>query len=201
MLSTSQLVVLTVDEATDPVPVDYTIQLEEGYNLLAYPMAVSLQHSSCYELLAAIGTQEQVASIEHYDPRTGLFSRCSYSGGDDFPIRAGEAYEVRMYESKTVRFQGTQSCPRINLFPGLNMVGHPTPPDGMSCYSLLQYFGKNNVSSIGGFNSETGRFENCAWQIQEAVEKPVGLNFAIGIGTGLLVHSKTPGFIPLPGCN
>lgn len=201
VLSTSQLVVLTVDEATNPVLVDYTIQLEEGYNLLAYPMAVSLQHSSCYGLLAAIGTLEQVASIEHYDPRTGLYSSCSYSGGDDFPIRAGESYEVRMYESKIVRFQGTQSCPRINLFPGLNMIGHPTPPDDMTCYSLLQYFGKNNVSSIGSFNSETGRFENCAWQIQDAAEKPVGLNFAIGIGKGLLVHGKTQGNLPQPGCD
>lgn len=200
-LSVSQLVTFTVEKATNTVPVDDDIAFAKGFNLFAYPMVVSAQHATCFGLLSAIGTEDEIESIARYDSASGLFETCTYQGGIDFPIKAGEAYEVQMLVSKTVRFQGTQACPRVYMSPGMNLLGHPTPPAGYSCFELLRYLGESSAASIEGFNRDNGEFEFCAWSESEGFLIPVGTDFPIGVGKGVLLHSSAATFAPMPGCN
>jgi hypothetical protein len=79
-----------------PMIGQYTIPLKKGYNLFSYPVEVPPEHATCQGLLAFLGNATEIESVARFNTTTQQFEHCDFSGGTDFPIVAGEAYEVRM---------------------------------------------------------------------------------------------------------
>jgi hypothetical protein len=81
-----------------------TVELGEGLNLFSVPVTVSSTTDTCYELLSILGGMVAVQSISRFNTATQLFEVCGFSGstavGENFPIREGEGYQVRMQTSR-----------------------------------------------------------------------------------------------------
>ncbi len=99
---------LTVEPATNPIRVDYLIDLAQGFNLFAYPMLVAPEHSTCYEPPVTIGTVDEVESIIRHNATTGHFETCDFNGGTGFPIGVGRGLKVNMREAELVFLPGCE---------------------------------------------------------------------------------------------
>lgn len=201
-LKASQATRITVCSITDPncggEPVE--VSLHEGFNLFVYPVQVPAEHATCQALFADLANPQEIESIARLNTQAGIFEHCDDTGGADFPIQAGEGYILRMYTDKAITFTGRSVCPQVSLAIGPNLVGYPTPPAELSCFDVLNAFGKEVVSAIQHFNPSNGAFETCAFFDPGDGAQPAGANFHITAGEGLIVHAKTQIDIPLPGC-
>lgn len=112
---------------------------------------------------------------------------------------AGEGYVVHAQATTESVFPLSPSCPSLTLMPGLNLVGHPSPPAGLSCYGWLMAFGPDTVTALQRFNSTTGAFETCAFRASEP--SPVGADFPIRPGEGYLLRALVRRLVQLPGCS
>jgi len=191
-----------VDEGeSDPAASEHFIMFAQGFNLFSYPAAIPPEHDSCRKLAAGLGTVAEIDSISRLDPTTQHFQSCDPQGGDDFAIVVGEAYVVRMKVGKEMVLVDAPACPSIRLEAGVNLVGHPAPPVGLTCFDLLNSLQANAVTSIQRFNTITGAFETCTLLETGATGfVPAGVDFSIVPGEGYLFHVGTGGTAILPGC-
>jgi hypothetical protein len=186
---------------TDPAdPV--VVSLKQGFNLFAYPTTVPIKHATCRALLSDLAMPEAITGLERYNPATSQFERCDMPGGTDFPIEVGEAYVLRLKTDKILTFSGRVACTTFALTPGINLVGHRAPPASLNCFSLLQAFGADKVSTIQRFNSTTGAFESCTFFDRGDGTGPqsAGKDFAITTGDGLIVNARGEGTLIIQNC-
>jgi len=177
------------------------IILSQGFNLFSYPGSVLPAYSTCLALLAELGSADEIAEMQRFDPGAQRFEACDNQEGHDFPVVAGEGYEIRMKTAKSVLLPGQAVCPSLILKVGLSLVGHPAPPSNFSCYKFLSLLGSEKVGSIQHFNRRSSAFESCAFYAGNGVElQPMGEDFPILAGEGYLVHSKANSTVVLPGC-
>ena len=186
---------------TDPRRPDI-LKLSSGFNLIAYPAKVPTKHATCKALLTDLARPDAIDYLDHYNPTTRQFERCTGQGDVDFPIVAGEGYVLRLKTAANLPMSGEAVCPTLTLNVGLNLISHPTPPLGLSCYQLLTALGSDRISVIQRYNRTRGAFESCTFYDRGDGTglQPAGSDFPIRSGEGLLVHATTGGGIGLPGC-
>lgn len=170
---------------------DVAVELTPGLNLFSLPVAVAPATDSCFELLSVLGGSSSVQSISRFNTTTQLFEVCAYSGstasGENFSIRDGEGYQVRMKADKTVVLNGAAVCPAVNLKKGTNLIGVPSPTAGLSCFDLLTALGAEKVATTQGYDKEVGAFEACTFVEGGA---PAGDDFPIVAGEAYLVSMR-----------
>lgn len=166
-----------------------TIELYPGLNLFSYPVALPADLSA-FELLQAIGDSDEVLSVDNYNQTSAKYERALYldgvPAGDNFTIKPGFGYLVRMKKSKSIGFSGLADCQNINLKQGLNFIGVNCPPVGYSASDLLEALGGNEViKNIQRFNRETGTYE-VVYSSGVAVQSH---DFPINVGEAYVVNS------------
>ena len=169
-----------------------------GFNQFHYPYDVPAGLTA-FGLLAELGGETVVASIQRQNPATGLVESAQYNGatpeGVDFPIITGEGYLLQSVTAFSKSFTSPIQCNNINLVVGLNLVGLSCIPGNFSAYDLLQYMGGVSVvSSIQRFNKKSGRFETATFQSIN----PVGVDFSLSNTESYLVHAKQVATVASP---
>jgi hypothetical protein len=76
---------------------------------------------------------------------------------------------------------------QYSLLPGTNYVGMLTTPPGLTSYGLLAAVGFDNVRSVRHFNNLTGSWETASLKDMPTGKTPVGMDFAIRQGDGLII--------------
>jgi hypothetical protein len=174
---------------------DLQVTLVPGLNLFSFPGTIPTDGDSCFELLALLGGEGSVERIARIDPPSQLAEVCAPGSGaptgPDFEIRAGEAYLVHMAEEATVG-AAPGECPTLDLVPGVNGIGIPTPAADLSCFDLLEVLGLSVVAAVERLDTRTGSFEDCSLDLDGAT--PAGRDFAILPGEGYLVHLRSAVF-------
>ncbi len=178
------------------------LTLSQGMNLFSYPSTVPDNTATCQDLLASIGTSDEIESISRFNTDTQSFDVCDFAGGEEFPIVNGEGYLIRMVTDKEVTLPGGPVCSDIVLTEGFNLIGHAAPPADLTSYGFLDELGADKVSSIQRFNPETGAFESCTFYFneEEGISQPIGVNFPIKAGEGYIIHARVNSSVELPGC-
>ena len=186
---------------TDPRRPD-VLRLSSGFNLIAYPAKVPAKHATCKALLTDLARPDAIDYLDRYNPTTQQFERCTGQDEQDFPIVAGEGYVLRLKTAAALPLAGEAVCPTITLTVGLNLISHPNPLLGLSCYGLLTALGSDRISVIQRYNSTRGAFESCTFYDRGdgTGPQPAGSDYPIRSGEGLLVHATAGGEIRLPGC-
>lgn len=166
----------SVSRATD-------VSLHSGFNLFSYPIQLPIQGLSCADLKTDLGAE----LLKRLDGGDQIFRTCQEN---DFLIESGEGYVVRMGQDANVPFNGDSGCQPINLFPGLNLIGVPTPAPGSGCYDMLARLGDaKSIASIQRFDKDQGRFFSCEYDLTLANPQPQGTNFPILSSEAYLVSS------------
>jgi len=156
-------------------PVQLTLQLRAGFNLVSIPVDVA-PFADAYSLLPLLGDADQIERILRFDNTTGRFQVVTYDGegnptGDNFPLISGEGIVVYSKHNRTIPFAGVITCPSNDLIAGINLKGFPCSPAEQTAFSVLQDIGdKTVVSSIQHFDPVTGKFETAVLGSSEQAE-------------------------------
>ncbi len=161
--------------------------LEPGINYFAFPVDVPTGFTA-FELLAVLGDDTEVTSIDRLNPESQLYERASYLNGApagiDFSISIGEGYLVHALVQKAVNFLGVPKCTPLSLVAGVNLVGVSCPPPNYRAYDLLSLVGnRDEVNSIKRYDFGSQNFVTVEYQNQD----PVGDNFYIENGEAYLI--------------
>ncbi|MEW6379900.1 MAG: hypothetical protein AB1611_09880 [bacterium] len=190
------------------------VPLSEGLNLFSHPNAAPSPPYSVKDFMGTYGQADQAegpcfSGIGHYNAALGRQETCFFvppaqgaSGtwspncSNPFPMVSGEGYALYMRRGRTLNFPLPMPNPPIDLKQGQNWVGISDPPSGYSSYLMLQDIGSaREVSSIFGFDPETGRWKITYWDH----DRPAGDNFPIRPGVGCIVHMTGERLKWLPG--
>jgi len=182
--------VSNIDLITNTVEVPgVSLLLQPGLNLLAFPVETP-NGFAAYDLLAALGSDVEVNSIDHYNSDSGRFERATWvngiPGGENFTIHRGEAYLVHIQVQKVVIFRGTQNCPTVDMGRGFNLVGVPCPPAGYSAYDLLDSI-RDTVIRVMRYDRDTASWQQASYDTNG---NPQGVDFAISNGEGYVVETQ-----------
>ncbi|MFK5950989.1 MAG: thrombospondin type 3 repeat-containing protein [Methylococcales bacterium] len=161
-----------------------------GFNQFHYPYEVS-GNLTAFTLLAELGGETIVNSVQRNNPSTGLVEVAQYNGstqdGVDFSIITGEGYLLQVVTAFSKNFIAPIQCHDINLVQGINIIGLSCIPGNFSAYDLLDYMGGvSAVSSIQRFNQLNGRFETATFQGANTI----GVDFTLSNTKSYLVHAK-----------
>ena len=114
---------------------------------------------------------------------------------------AGAGYMLQMRTAKAVRLASNAICQPVALSPGVNLLGLPAPPPGLTCFGVLSALGAQSVTSMQRFNTTSGRFETCGYaDLGSGGVQAVGHDFPIVAEEGYLVHARASALLSLPGC-
>ena len=167
-----------------------TIELSTGLNVFSFPREVPSEASSCFALLAYLGGPSSVERIESLDAPKQLFKECSFvagtPSGDDFPIESGRGYLVYALNAIAFEVSGSFACPEVNLEPGMNLLGVPSPGSGLSCFDLLESLGASSAAAVERFDRESGVFEACSFSGGDRA----GSDFPIVGDAGYIIHME-----------
>jgi hypothetical protein len=167
------------------------IYLFSGLNIFGHPVEV-IQGYTSYDLIEALGKDDEVDNIQRYDPNTKSNETTAYDPnglpcGKEFNIICGEGYLVNMKTAKPVSFAGTIVNPGISCNKGFNIISIPNIPAGYTSYNLLSYLGfSDEITSITRFNSKMGIYETTSYYYG----KPSGIEFNIINGEAYLIYMK-----------
>jgi hypothetical protein len=176
------------------------VLLQPGMNLVATPGTVPAGAASCFVLLGFAGGEGVIDRIEQIDPATQDIRACSYSAGApagvDFPVLSGQAYLIHAKTAATIGFGGEFACPALDLVPGVNLIGVPSPESGLGCQGLMSKLGQGTVATVQRFDPEKGSYQSCVLDTGSGAS--AGTDFPIVPGEGYLMHmaSAAPGFNP-----
>lgn len=185
--------VSTAHAQTTPPPA--MVDLKAGTNFFAFPRAVTSDADTCFELLTFLGGPNLVVRIARLDALKQTYSACAFdvSGtptGANFGVRESEGYIVEMRAPATALFSGDITCPELDLEPGVNLVGIPTPPSALGCFDLLESLGEDAASSAERLDSDTARSQICAFDPDDGqLDVAGGLDFPVSAGEGYLIHA------------
>jgi len=170
-------------------PVPSGFHLEEGMNVV-YMSADTLYRPFLADWIADIGTAADIEKVLVYDRSAGRF--VEFVPGDPNPpafrLSAGEGIIIYARHPKDVFFPST-FCAALDLESGLNVVGIPCPPSGLSAHDVLGDLGFDYIASLQRYNQWSGRQETAAWLPDMT---PVGPDFGIFPGQGLFIYMKQP---------
>ena len=187
-----------IQNGTDPTIPNASLEIgiKLGFNLISYPFDSDANPVSCIRFLDQLGAAE-ASSILQLDAATQQFVTCDRTTGAVFSMTTGIGYVINSRQDADVLLSGEIICPALNLAPGINLVGNPSPASDLSCYELLVELAPHGVRSMQRYDWTRGFFETCALTNTDA---PVGVDFSIRPGEGYLAHSTESIHIDWPHC-
>lgn len=177
------------------------VELQAGLNLIPLHLIPEPGLSTCEDLYTRLGGADILDSIARFDASQGRWQYCNGAGSGDFGLDAGEAYVVNAIEDHSTEIEGTLACNDLSLDAGLNLRGHPSPQDGLTCRQWLTELGATAVGVIQHIDIRKGRFESCGFVEHNGVPTVAGTNFPIRPDDGYLLHAPAAGTFPLGGCS
>lgn len=172
-------------------------RLYAGLNLFGYQVEVPAGYTS-YDMIADLGTEDEVEIIQKYNRATETFESTFYesgtAAGDMFDVVSGEGYYVNMKQEKTTSQRRPVVSVGIQFQPGLNVVAIPSTSPYTS-YEMLACLGSpDEITSIQRFDKETGAFQTTSY----FETQPSGVNFDIVNGEAYLVFMKVAKEVSFP---
>jgi hypothetical protein len=185
----------------DSTPVPSSLTLRRGFNLVEFP-AEPLYYRDLRTLLAALGGAETIDRALYLDPLTQAFVDIGYdaSGVYEGPalrfVPDADVSGLVIYAKQNAApvFPSTR-CGAWNLRTGMNIVGSPCAPAGLTAHQLLAAIGGAGVvESIQRFDGETGLFQTAVFHGGLLA----GVDFPILPTEAYLIHMRTDvtGFRP-----
>lgn len=178
--------------------------LMAGLNLISLTALIPGSRMTCGGLIAELEQTTPVRSIQHLDA-SGRLESCSDAPGSEFSLVPGMGLLVDLAIGTGIDQSWQRVCPSVPLYPGGNLIGHPAAPLGLTCHGWLSAqlnHIDNTVTSIAGFDAETGHWKTCALRHQGSAPATLqGADFAILPGHGYRVYSSQSGTMLLPGCD
>lgn len=178
--------VLTIKEISE-----VNVRLSSGINLFGYPVRVPQGYTS-YNLLAELGTDDEVIGIQRYDPNTRGYETTAYDQngapcGHDFAVVNGEGYLVLMKTGTSISLSGPIMNSAISTKEGVNILTLQDIPEGYTSYDLLSYLGSpDEIASIQRLDRESGSLETTVYYFG----RPSGAQFEIVTGEAYRIHMK-----------
>jgi hypothetical protein len=181
------------------VPEVTILPLREGFNMVRFPAEVLAYKNLSTLMGEALGGSDTISRLLVLDALTQEFHERGYDASGQFygeQMGFGGSSEgpatdlggliIYAKQDATLEFS-SKYCPVWNLLPGVNLVGSPCVPAGLTAFQLLQAIGDEAVvSSIQRFNRDSGRFETAAY-----VEGlPAGKDFPIVASEAYFVHMR-----------
>lgn len=187
-------------DPSDPAskPVNVTIHLGTGFNLLSYSGGnIPLR---AFDFIRMLGSSQEIENVLRLDNTSGSFGEVRYNAsgepeGEDFELVNGEGYIVNSKVAKMVNLNFSETCSVTGLKRGGNLRGIPCASANLTAFILLQAIGDESmISSIQRFNAETGSFETAGY-LNGLLS---GVNFLIKPGEGYLIYmeQEMPGAEP-----
>ncbi|MEW5848165.1 MAG: hypothetical protein AB2A00_05095 [Myxococcota bacterium] len=171
---------------------DLTLAFRQGYNLLALPESVALEHLTAHALLTAWQQQFGVVGVRQLDSSLQTFKSAWIENGspmgDDFPLEGNQTLVVESDGEGILEVDGLGPRPAVDLVAGANGLGLASFPYGLRAWDVVSSLGEANVVSLQRFNRRTGAFETAAVNNAELL----GPNFNLRSGEGLWVTMAQP---------
>jgi hypothetical protein len=188
-----------VNNNTFPKLLDVTIDLQKGFNSINLPID-SERLPFLVPSIYLLGSRDEIEKVMIFNRLTGKFNEASFNDqgypvGDIISIEKDKGLLVYAKNPKTVAYSVLIACPSYDLKTGFNHVGFPCASSDMTAYQLLDKIGgKDFVSSIQRYNTDTGKFETAGYLNGQ----PAGVNFQIKAGEGYFIYMKqeVSGFQP-----
>lgn len=180
---------------TETLPIEAA--LKPGFNLVAIGDALAGQYPTASALLAAKGSELGIERLLSLDPLHDTYTEANAVGGD-FGLVKGAGVVVYVRQGGTLKLAENGETATYTLVPGTNQIGILTVPYGYSAYDLMKAVGLDNIQSVRRFDAATGAWQTVSVRATAAGPVPVGLNFAIEPGDGLMitVKNRVDGFSP-----
>ena len=171
------------------VPLDVTVR--PGFNLIAVGESLTSQYPTVSALISAYGVELGIEKVMALDALHGTYSVFEYDGagtsGEDFALRAGMAIVLYTATEGAINVAETGEVATYRLLTGTNEIGILSIPIGYRAYDLLESVGLDKIQSVRRFNGITGRWETAAVKRDSGAVAPVGVNFDISPGEGLVI--------------
>lgn len=169
------------------------LELQPGLNLIAVGEELATAYPSASALLAAKGTELGIERIMALDAQHTTYRNAAEY---DFPLTKGLGLTVYVNRKGTLRVAASGETASHTLLPGQNQIGMLTVPYGYTAYQLARSIGLDNLRSVRRFDSSTGLWQTVT--VKDAVSGPVGLDFTIKAGDGLIVtvRNRVDGWAP-----
>jgi hypothetical protein len=164
------------------------VELRPGYNLIAVGDRLARVYPKAADLISASPNGIGIEKIVAYDASTNTFSESAMSG--DLYLVKGTGIGVYATGSGTLEVGDSGEIAQYVLQQGINYIGMLTVPAGVSAYGLLASVGYDNIQSVRKFNSRTGLWETASLRDTSNGREPVGSDFAIVQGDGLVITMK-----------
>ncbi|HCS90716.1 MAG TPA: hypothetical protein DIW77_11895 [Chromatiaceae bacterium] len=185
---------------TDPTFAGQGVRMSfaDGLDLASFPSPPPANLASCLAFL--IELDDDGSGVMWRLDTDGWLQRCDPINQDDFPLTAGSGWYLRSSQPRTLIVPAADSCAEESLRPGMNLIGHPRPRPGLTCFDWLAANEFEPIRSIGGLDAKSGRWVSCARRADSADTTAVGTNFLILPGEGYRIFSDGYGQLARPGC-
>lgn len=185
---------------SDAMVAEQFVAFAPGFNLFAAPAGMLAEPQDCEAFLESLETPGGVGSMVRLHAATQRFEPCQSVTGQNFPIAVGEGYVLWVQENKQDVFPSQSLCPSLSLHRGVNLIGHPSPRAGLTCFEFLEALGEDRLSAMQRFNATAGTFETCTFLDDGSAVRAVGVDFPIVAGEAYLVSARAEVSTRLPGC-
>ncbi|PNU20709.1 hypothetical protein C2E25_05675 [Geothermobacter hydrogeniphilus] len=160
------------------------VELSPGFNLVAVGADLVSRYPTAEALLAS-GTPPSLERVLTYSARHGRFFSTDQGGG--FELRPGMALMLYAGESGSLQVAAAGESLSYTLLPGVNHIGLLSVPFGYRAFDLMRSIGLDAVLSVRRFNQGSGLWESASVRQGAGGPEPVGQNFPIEAGAGLIL--------------
>lgn len=173
---------------------DLTIEMSQGFNLLALPREIIEEFPTVYALLTDWNTREQKSvKIMQYDYETERYNsvemRDGIIEGMDFDLTINNAIIVYNEGEGKVTTDIIYEPIGVGPVEGLNTIGISKLANRFSAYDLIRSINKEDIISVQRFDPKTGRFQTVS--IDEITMDIYGANFIIRPGDGFFIFMRS----------
>lgn len=182
------------DFKVEPVPIQ--MELQPGFNLVAVGAAMANSHPTASSLIQAYREGPGIEKVLALESLHGTYYEAVDAGSDanimgsDFALTPGMGLVVYAAKKGTLTIADSGETAAYTLLPGTNQIGMLTVPVGYRAYDMMRSIGLDNIQSVRRFNTETGLWETASVRTTDSGSEPVGVNFQVMSGEGLIVTMK-----------
>lgn len=182
------------DFKVEPVPIQ--IELQPGFNLVSVGSAMTSSYPTASFLIQAYRDDVGIERVLSLESLHGTYYEAVDAGsganimGSDFALTPGMGLVVYAARKGTLTVADSGEAATYTLLPGTNQIGMLTAPAGYRAYDMMISIGLDNVQGVRRFNTETGLWETASVRVNDNGNEPVGANFQVMPGEGLIVTMK-----------
>ncbi len=160
-------------------------EIRTGFNLIAVGDRLVGDYPQASDLVAQNPQGLGITKVVTYNALNGIFAESTPD--NDFILSKGMAIGVYATSAGVLDLGNSGENAQYTLLPGTNYAGLLSVPFGFTSYDLLASIGTDNARSVRRFNSQTGLWETAALKDTPSGKVPVGVNFVIRQGDGLII--------------